>query len=265
MAGLNAGRWDYIFSTIKKFHPHQSFLMPDRSEIGMTVPFMSAYAQLLVKTCHKRGAHAMGGMAAFIPSKDENINKTAFAKVRADKEREAKQGYDGTWVAHPGLVPVALEIFEKQLGTQPHQKDKLRKDVEVNAEDLLNVKDTPGNITLAGVKTNIRVAMLYIAHWLNGQGAVAIENLMEDAATAEISRAQIWQWIHHEKATVEGYPINGENYKGWRAEILDNLLKESHEHSFSTKLISAAQLLDELVFSDQFGEFLTIKAYQLID
>lgn len=265
MAGLNAGRWDYIFSVIKKFHPHKSFVLPDRAEVGMNVPFMSAYAQLLVKTCHKRGAHAIGGMAAFIPSKDEETNQKAFEKVKNDKEREAKHGYDGTWVAHPALVPIAREVFDRYLTHSSHQKNILREDVLPSAEALLSINKTPGKISLEGVKTNIRVCILYMAHWLNGQGAVAIHHLMEDAATAEISRAQLWQWMHHELSTAEGLAISGENYKAWRAGILDELLKEYRQESFSAKLIAAAQLLDEMIFSDQFEEFLTIPAYQLLD
>jgi malate synthase len=263
MAGLNAGRWDYIFSFIKKFHQHPEFLLPDRADVKMTVPFMRAYAELLVATCHKRGAHAIGGMAAFIPSKDEQVNAVAFANVQADKEREAQQGYDGTWVAHPGLVPVAKAVFDRFLGEQPHQKHRLRDDVAVTAEQLLNAKATPGQITLQGIKTNIRVGILYTAYWLKGQGAVAINNLMEDAATAEISRAQLWQWLHHGITTAEGLRLDKATYCTLRAQILEQLTHEYPE-TFTSKLSTAAELLDHQVLSNEFEDFLTIRAYQLL-
>jgi len=263
MAGLNAGRWDYIFSFIKKFHRHREFLLPDRSDVTMNVPFMRAYAELLVATCHKRGAHAIGGMAAFIPSKDEQINARAFANVKADKEREAQQGYDGTWVAHPGLVPVAKAVFDQYLGERPHQKHRLREDVAVTAEQLLNAKATPGQITLQGIKTNIRVGILYTAYWLKGQGAVAINNLMEDAATAEISRAQLWQWLHHDVTTADGLRFDASAYRTLREQILNQLLQEYPE-TFADKLTAAAELLDKQVLSENFEEFLTLQAYRLL-
>ena len=197
-AGLNAGRWDYIFSVIKKLGHRPEFVLPDRAAVTMAVPFMRSYCELLVKTCHARGAHAMGGMAAFIPSRrDADVNALALEKVREDKDREASQGFDGTWVAHPDLVPVAMEAFDRVLGERPNQIERLRDDVEVRSADLLNVSATPGDVTEEGLRNNVSVGIQYLAAWLQGSGAVAINNLMEDAATAEISRSQIWQWLHH--------------------------------------------------------------------
>jgi malate synthase len=197
-AGLNAGRWDYIFSVIKKLGHRPEFVLPDRAAVTMAVPFMRAYCELLVKTCHRRGAHAMGGMAAFIPSRrDAQVNAVALEKVREDKDREASQGFDGTWVAHPDLVPVAMECFDRVLGERPNQIDRLRDDVSVSAAQLLDVAATPGDVTEEGLRNNVSVGIQYLAAWLQGSGAVAINNLMEDAATAEISRSQIWQWLHH--------------------------------------------------------------------
>ncbi len=197
-AGLNAGRWDYIFSVIKKLGHRPEFVLPDRADVTMAVPFMRAYCELLVKTCHRRGAHAMGGMAAFIPSRrDADVNAVALEKVREDKDREASQGFDGTWVAHPDLVPVARECFDRVLGERPNQIDRQREDVSVTAAELLDVAATPGGVTEDGLRNNVSVGIQYLAAWLQGSGAVAINNLMEDAATAEISRSQIWQWLHH--------------------------------------------------------------------
>ncbi len=194
-AGLNAGRWDYMFSVIKTHRDRGvDFQLPDRNSVTMTVPFMRAYTELLVRTCHKRGAHAIGGMAAFIPSKDPAVNEQAFAKVEADKTREAGDGFDGSWVAHPGMVETCRAVFNGVLGDRPNQLDKLRADVHVTAEQLLDVAATPGEVTEAGLRNNISVAIQYLAAWLEGTGAVGIFNLMEDAATAEISRSQIWQW-----------------------------------------------------------------------
>jgi len=192
---LNAGRWDYIFSVIKKFRS-RDWVLPDRIQVTMTVPFMRAYAELLVATCHKRGAHAIGGMAAFIPSrKDPEVNRIALGKVREDKDREAGQGFDGTWVAHPDLVPVATDAFDAVLGDRPNQVDRLRDDVVADAAALLSIPDTPGEVTDAGLRTNVSVGVRYLDAWLHGVGAAAIDNLMEDAATAEISRSQVWQWV----------------------------------------------------------------------
>ena len=203
-AGLNAGRWDYIFSVIKKLGHRPEFVLPDRADVTMAVPFMRSYCELLVKTCHRRGAHAMGGMAAFIPSRrDAEVNAIALERVREDKDREASQGFDGTWVAHPDLVPVAMESFDRVLGDRPNQIDRQRDDVEIRSADLLDVKATPGEITEAGLRNNVSVGIQYLAAWLQGAGAVAINNLMEDAATAEISRSQIWQWLRHDRVTQE--------------------------------------------------------------
>ena len=203
-AGLNAGRWDYIFSVIKKLGHRPEFVLPDRADVTMAVPFMRAYCELLVRTCHGRGAHAMGGMAAFIPSRrDPEVNAIALEKVREDKDREASQGFDGTWVAHPDLVPVALESFDRVLGDRPNQLDRRRDDVQVTSAELLDVVSTPGGITEEGLRNNVSVGIQYLAAWLHGSGAVAINNLMEDAATAEISRSQIWQWLHHGRVRPE--------------------------------------------------------------
>ncbi|MEV5505686.1 malate synthase A [Streptomyces orinoci] len=196
-AGLNAGRWDYLFSLIKTFGHRSDFLLPDRARVTMTAPFMRAYTELLVRTCHKRGAHAIGGMAAQVPGKDPAANEAALAKVRLDKEREAEDGFDGSWVAHPALVPLCREVFDRVLGERPHQLDRTRDDVEVTPADLLSVRRISGPPTADGVRTNVRVALRYFAAWLRGQGAVAIDGLMEDAATAEIARVQIWQWLRH--------------------------------------------------------------------
>ena len=202
--GLNAGRWDYIFSMIKCFRDRPEFVLPDRNDVKMTVPFMKAYSELLVKTCHARGAFAMGGMAALIPSrKDAEANERAIAAVREDKEREAKAGFDGTWVAHPDVVPVATEEFDKVLGDRPNQIAKQRPDVDVGAAELLDAAATPGEITEEGLRSDVNVGFQYISFWLGGRGAAGIDNLMEDAATAEISRSQIWQWIRHGKVTRE--------------------------------------------------------------
>src|ERR671915_2062026 len=206
-AGLNAGRWDYLFSVIKKFRDRgAAFLLPDRNSITMTAPFMRAYTELLVRTCHRRGAHAIGGMAAFIPSRrDEEVNKVAMDKVRADKTRESGDGFDGSWVAHPDLVPLCGEVFDGVLGDRPHQLERLREDVSVSAADLLAVDKTPGEVTEAGLRNDISVGLQYLATWLGGNGAVAIFNLMEDAATAEIARSQVWQWLHNDVTLADDF------------------------------------------------------------
>ncbi|WP_405592050.1 malate synthase A [Streptomyces sp. NBC_01092] len=196
-SGLNAGRWDYLFSLIKTFGHRTDFLLPDRAQVTMTAPFMRSYTELLVRTCHRRGAHAIGAMAAHVPGKDPAAKDAALARVRLDKEREAEDGFDGSWVAHPGLVPVCREVFDGVLGERPHQIDRTRDDVEVTAGDLLSVRRISGPPTSEGVRTNIAVALRYFAAWLRGQGAVALGGLMEDAATAEIARVQIWQWLRH--------------------------------------------------------------------
>jgi malate synthase len=208
-AGLNAGRWDYMFSYIRTFaNRGPEFVLPDRSQITMTTPFMRAYTELLVATCHRRGAHAIGGMAAFVPDRhDENATRTALNRVRADKQREAGDGFDGSWVAHPGLVTVARAAFEQVLGNRPNQLSRQRCEVRVHQADLLNAGTARGQVTMDGLTTNISVALRYLAAWVGGSGAVAIDNLMEDAATVEISRAQVWQWIHNEVTLAEGPKI----------------------------------------------------------
>ena len=254
--GLNAGRWDYIFSIIKKFHNQKDFTLPDRSQITMTVPFMRSYTNLLIQTCHKRGAHAMGGMAAFIPSrKNAELNATALAKVTEDKERESKDGFDGTWVAHPDLVPVAMKAFSAALQGKPHQKERLREDVKVQGADLLIFNVPNGTISENGLRQNISICLQYLQAWLDGQGAVALFNLMEDAATAEISRAQIWQWIHQSKAKLpDGRPITPELYQLFALEECEKMPK-------TDKSELAKKILDKLVCNEQFEEFFTLLAY----
>ncbi len=259
-AGLNAGRWDYIFSCIKKFATTAP-IFPDRAQVTMTVPFMKAYTELLVKSCHIHGAHAIGGMAAFIPSrKDPEVNERAFQQVRADKEREASQGFDGTWVAHPDLVPVAMEVFDRYLGDKPHQKHVKREDVQVRAEDLLNFEVPGGKVTEAGLRNNISVALQYLNQWLLGNGAAAIFNLMEDAATAEISRAQLWQWVHRQATLEDGRPVTPELYQKIKEEELAKLGgREVGRYK------EAEEILDKLVLSEEFIEFLTLVAYDYLD
>jgi len=246
-AGLNAGRWDYIFSIIKAFSfSPSSALLPDRGQVTMAVPFMRAYQQLLVKTCHRRGAHAIGGMSAFIPNRREpEVTENALAKVREDKEREAGDGSDGTWVAHPDLVPVAMEVFDGVLGDKPNQKDKLRDDVVALAADLTNFEVSGGKVTAAGLHTNVSVGIRYIASWLAGVGAAALDNLMEDAATAEISRSQVWQWLKTGNVTREQVLADIEPWRSHDAE--------------------AAALFEQVALSDDFVEFLTIPAYAKLD
>lgn len=258
-AGLNAGRWDYIFSVIKKFRHRADFLLPDRAQVTMTVPFMRAYTELLVRTCHRRGAHAIGGMAAFIPSrKDPAINEVALARVREDKERESGDGFDGTWVAHPDLVAVAQDPFDRVLGERPHQKERLRDDVQVGARDLLAIRVPGGSVTRDGVRNNVSVALQYLDSWLQGTGAAAIYNLMEDTATAEICRAQLWQWIRH-RATMEGgTPVDAALYRSLRTAEVDRV---AGEQTGETMIHEAAEILDGLVLNEEFVEFLTLPAY----
>ena len=260
-AGLNAGRWDYIFSVIKKFSHDPAFVLPDRAQVTMTVPFMAAYSQLLAQTCHRRGAHAIGGMAAFIPNRrDEEVTARALAKVTEDKEREAAQGFDGTWVAHPDLVPVAQAVFDRVLGTRPHQKDVIR-EVRVRGSDLLDVRVPGGQVTMAGVQTNVRVALQYLEAWMRSTGAVAINNLMEDAATAEISRAQLWQWRRHGAKLADGTRMSAELYRSVRdAELSSLTAKADGDHRYA----DAARLLDELVEHEVFTEFLTLPGYEYL-
>jgi malate synthase len=260
-AGLNAGRWDYIFSAIKKFRNRPGVILPDRAQITMTVPFMRAYTDLLVKTCHKRGAHAIGGMSAFIPSrKDPKINEVAFKRVCEDKERESGDGFDGTWVAHPDLVPVAGEPFDRVLGKRGHQRERLREDVQVCAAELVNIHVPGGQITEDGLRANVSVALQYIESWLRGNGAAAINNLMEDVATAEISRAQLWQWVHHGATLDDRRTITARLYETIRNQ---ELAKLSGLHA--GRYQQAAKILDQLVLSDKFCEFLTLVAYEYLD
>ena len=261
-SGLNAGRWDYIFSLIKKFHTRADMVLPDRAQVTMAVPFMRAYQQLLVRTCHARGAHAIGGMSAFIPNRREpEVTETALARVREDKQREAGDGSDGTWVAHPDLVPVAAEIFDQVLWDRPNQKDRLRDDVHVTPGELLDTRVEGGGITEAGVSTNVSVALQYLASWLAGNGAAAIKNLMEDAATAEISRSQLWQWRVHGVTLDDGRPMTGELYAAARDLELDGLRASAPDYRWT----DAAGLLDDLVLGDEFAEFLTLGAYPMLD
>ncbi|GAA3811798.1 malate synthase A [Sphaerisporangium flaviroseum] len=261
-AGLNAGRWDYLFSVIKKFRTRgREFLLPERNAVTMTAPFMRAYTELLVRTCHRRGAHAIGGMAAFIPSRrDPEVNKVALEKVRADKTRESGDGFDGSWVAHPDLVPICREVFDSVLGDKPNQLDRLREDVSVSAADLLSVSKTPGDITEAGLRNNVDVALRYLAAWMAGSGAVGIHNLMEDAATAEISRSQIWQWIHNDIELADtGEVATKELVERIISEELDKIRQEpGHDESLYTQ---AAELFKEVALDDDFADFLTLPAY----
>ncbi|MCC5920284.1 MAG: malate synthase A [Cyclobacteriaceae bacterium] len=269
MAGLNAGRWDYIFSVIKKFKNHADSILPDRAQVGMTVPFMRSYAIQLVKACHKRNVHAMGGMAAFIPSKDEKVNQQAFEKVKADKKLEAETGFDGTWVAHPGLIPTAMEQFDLCIGAEnANQKHKKLAEVKEDAASLLKFNIPGGKITTAGMAQNINVAILYLYHWLNGRGAVALYNLMEDAATAEISRAQLWQLLHQPSAitTEEGDTVNKELFDRLLDEELEKIQKIIGDEAYrSEEMHQAVKLLEELVMNEEFEEFLTLPAYKLIN
>jgi malate synthase len=268
IVALNAGRWDYLFSVIKKFQHKQDLLLPDRAQLTMTIPFMRAYTELLVKTCHKRGAHAIGGMAAFIPSrKDIEVNSVALAKVTEDKVRESNDGFDGTWVAHPDLVPVALAPFDAILGSAPHQKHRMREEVNVQADNLLNFEIPNASITEAGLRNNISVGLQYIESWLRGIGAVGIFNLMEDAATAEISRSQIWQWLHHQNATLEGgHRISPTLYRTLRDEELKKIEGWVGPDAFRAgKFSVATELLDKLVLQEKYEEFLTLGAYKFLD
>ena len=232
----------------------------------MTVPMMKAYTDLMIKTCHKRGAFAMGGMAAFIPSRDEEVNRIAFAKVREDKERESQNGHDGTWVAHPGLVPLATEIFDAALGDKPNQIDRQRPDVSVTAADLLDTTVDGGEITEAGVRTNVDVAVQYIASWLRGNGAAAIYNLMEDAATAEISRSQIWQWVTNGATLPDGAKIGPDYVRTAAEQEMARMREEFGEEIFDQgKFAEAGRLFEEVALSPDFPEFLTLPAYEMLD
>jgi malate synthase len=263
--GLNAGRWDYMFSMIKTFRDRgEEYLLPDRNSVTMTVPFMRAYSELLVQTCHKRGAFAMGGMAAFIPSrKDPEINRVALEKVRADKEREATAGFDGTWVAHPDLVATAMAEFDAVLGDRPNQIDRQRPDVHVTADDLLAVDQTPGEKTSVGLRTNVDVGIRYIESWLRGNGAAAIHNLMEDAATAEISRSQVWQWIHNDVVLADtGEQVTVELVRKVADEVTAEVRTEIGDDAYeSGRWSEAREIFEEVALADDFVDFLTLPAY----
>ncbi|GGQ70360.1 malate synthase A [Kitasatospora griseola] len=264
-AGLNAGRWDYLFSIVKNFRDAGAhFVLPDRNGVTMASPFMAAYTRLLVRTCHRRGAHAIGGMAAFIPSRtDPEVNAAALAKVRADKEREADGGFDGSWVAHPDLVPVARECFDTVLGERPHQQENPGAAEDVTAEQLLNVAGAEGSCTSAGLRNAVRVGVRYIEAWLRGIGAVAIFHLMEDAATAEISRSQIWQWIHNEVVLADtGEQVTAEQVRRLLAEELAVLREEA---GAGRRWDDAAALFEQVALGEEFPEFLTLPALALLD
>jgi malate synthase len=264
IAGLNAGRWDYIFSVIKKFRNRPDFLLPDRAQITMSVPFMRAYTELLVRSCHKRGAHAIGGMAAYIPSrKDPEVNERALAKVREDKQRESGDGFDGTWVAHPDLVAVAKEVFDSALGDRPHQKDRLREDVQVDAGALTDFRVPAGAITEDGLRLNVNVGLQYIESWLRGSGAAAIYNLMEDTATAEISRAQVWQWIHHSTAALsDGRKVSLDLVRRLIPEELGKIGSLYGSAYYAAGQFDlAGRIFDRLISEKEFTEFLTLIAY----
>ena len=253
-AGLNAGRWDYLFSVIKKFHASPALASPDRAQLTMTQPFMRGYTDLLVRTCHRRGAHAIGGMAAFIPNRrDPVVTDRAMARVRDDKERESGDGFDGTWVAHPDLVALATEIFDGVLGTSPHQKHQSRADVAVTANQLTDFAVSGGAVTEDGIRANVRVALAYLDAWLCGTGAAAIDNLMEDAATAEIARSQLWLWRTRGILTAERY-----------ATIRDEELARLSSGA-ARRLADAVELLDRLVLDDHYADFLTLRAYSILE
>jgi malate synthase len=267
VAGLNAGRWDYIFSVIKKFCTNREFVLPDRNQVTMRAPFMRAYTKLLVETCHRRGAHAMGGMAAFVPSRrDPELNERALAKVADDKEREAGDGFDGTWVAHPDLVPTALEQFDRVLGEWPNQLHRRRDDVTVDAADLLAVAETSGSVTEEGLRNDVNVAIQYLSNWLCGTGAAAIFNLMEDVATAEIARSQVWQWLRHDVELADGGRVTpalvrrvlGEELERIRGEVGDDVFDRSRPDD-------AVAVFERVALADDFTDFLTLPAYEYLD
>ncbi len=262
-AGLNCGRWDYIFSFIKKFRNRRDFLLPDRAVVTMDRRFLRSYVDLLIRTCHRRGAHAMGGMAAQIPVRDPQANEIAMARVRADKLREARAGHDGTWIAHPGLAAVAREAFDSVM-SGPNQLHVARSEVSVARDDLLAVPD--GQITEEGLRNNIRVGVQYLEAWLRGNGCVPLYNLMEDAATAEICRAQLWQWLHHGARTSDGAPVTAERFDRLLAEELDRIHGEVGSQRLANGVFpSASRLFERMIKQDEFDEFLTLPAYELID
>jgi malate synthase len=265
--GLNAGRWDYMFSAIKKFAGRPEFILPDRAQVTMTVPFMRAYTELLVQSCHRRGAFALGGMAAFIPNRrDPKVTETALAKVRDDKQREATDGFDGTWVAHPDLVETAMVEFDRVLGSKKNQLDRVRPEVRTTEEQLLDMKIPGSTITDAGLRTNVSVGIQYIASWLRGTGAAAINNLMEDAATAEISRSQVWQWVHHGVKLAEGPTVTRELVLKVRDEELVKIKTTVGDANYAKgRYGDAASLFDEVALAKDFVEFLTIPGYDRLD
>jgi len=267
-AGLNAGRWDYLFSIIKVFRDAgPAFTLPDRNDVTMRAPMMQAYSELLVSTCHRRGAMAIGGMAAFIPSRrDVEANERAFAKVREDKSREAAAGFDGSWVAHPDLVPLCAEIFTETLGDRPNQLDRLRDDVSVQASDLLDVASTPGRRTLEGLRTNVSIGIQYLRAWLGGNGAAGIDNLMEDAATAEISRSQVWQWLHNDVTLVSGDRVTRDLVADVIEDEAASLREGVGAESFDTDptWATARRLFETAVLGDVFPDFLTVPAYEAV-
>ncbi len=266
-AGLNAGRWDYIFSVAKKFASDPRFVLPDRADVTMTVPFMRAYTELMVATCHRRGAHAIGGMAAFIPNRrDPEVTEQALSQVAADKRREATDGCDGTWVAHPDLIAVALAEFDAVLGDGANQVQRQRSDVSVTADDLLSVDQTGGAVTAGGLDTNVYVGLRYLASWLAGTGAAAINNLMEDAATAEISRAQVWQWVRHGSELEDGRTITPDLVRGVIDTQMLVIAEDLGAEAFETlPFDKAREVFEQVALADEFVEFLTLPAYKLLD
>jgi len=264
--GLNAGRWDYIFSLIKKFRERPDFVLPDRAQVTMAVPFMRAYARRLVHTCHRRGAHAIGGMAAFIPNRrNPEVTEQALTKVREDKVRESADGFDGTWVAHPDLVPVATEVFDEALGARPNQLERTREDVEAPAADLLDVAATGGTVSEAGVRTNVSVGVRYVASWLTGTGAAAIDDLMEDAATAEISRSQIWQWIRHGVRLDDGRTVTADLVRAIMDRETERLRASLGDGYAAARIADGRDIFERVALSNDFVEFLTIPAAAEID
>ncbi|WP_199430349.1 malate synthase A [Qaidamihabitans albus] len=260
-SGLNAGRWDYLFSIIKYFRDAgEKFVLPDRNSVTMTAPFMRAYTELLVRTCHKRGAFAIGGMAAFIPSKDPEVNEKAMAKTHDDKAREARDGFDGSWVAHPGMVELCREEFDKVLGDKPNQLDRTREDVDVTADELLDIAATEGRATMAGLRGAVDVGVRYIASWLGGNGAAAIHNLMEDAATAEISRSQVWQWVRNGVELDTGDKVTEQLVRS----VLDEVRGELADVIPAEQLAEAVELFEEVALAENFADFLTLPAYERI-
>ena len=263
-AGLNAGRWDYVFSIIKAFRDRgEAFVLPDRGAVTMTVPFLRAYTELLVSTCHRRGAHAIGGMSAFVPSRDAAANEVAFARVREDKAREAGDGFDGSWVAHPGMVATCEEAFTAVLGERPHQLERTRDDVAVTAAQLLDVASTPGQVTEAGLRTNVSVGIRYLESWLRGSGAVAIRGLMEDAATAEISRSQVWQWLATGTVLPDGRTVTRGLVERVVAEEVAVIADEVGDTAFMVgRWREARALFTEVALAEDFPDFLTLPAYE---